>query len=69
MKWQSWWPWLPPSRGDILTILFGIVLVLVVGVFFVVGPRYGKNWSPAGFGPEWRCLYLPSSDPVCIKKN
>jgi len=71
MKWPSWWPswlpWLPPSRGDLRAILFGIVLVLVVGAAFIVWPI--REWRPVGFGPDWHCFYLPRSDPVCIKKN
>jgi len=52
-----------------LAILFAIAITFVVAAALIVGPRYGKNWSPAGFGPGWRCIYVPHSDPICMKKN
>ncbi|HUC52183.1 MAG TPA: hypothetical protein VMA30_22565 [Xanthobacteraceae bacterium] len=67
--WPSWWPWLPPGRDDFLAILFAIAIALAVTAAFIIGPRYVENWSPAGFGPDWRCIYIPSSDPICLKKN
>jgi hypothetical protein len=45
-----------------------VLLVIVFAAGIVIGPRYLKNWSPAGFGPDWRCIYLPRSEPVCVKK-
>jgi hypothetical protein len=68
MRWPSWWPWLPPSRKDVRAIVFGIILVAVVGTALAVWPSYRKDSRSAGFGPEWRCFYLPRSDPVCVKK-
>jgi hypothetical protein len=63
----SWWPWLPPSRGDVLAILFGVALLVAVLVALVIMPRY-QDRIPAGFGPDWRCITMPSGDSVCLKK-
>ncbi len=67
-RWSSWWPWLPPGHGDVEAIVTVVLLVIIFAVGIIIGPRYLKNWSPAGFGPSWRCTYLPGSEPVCVKK-
>jgi hypothetical protein len=63
----KWWPWLPPSRGDVSAISFGVVVLIVVLCSLVVGRPYFWSNSNWGFGPEWRCAYVPQSEPICIK--
>jgi hypothetical protein len=61
------WPWLPPSRGDLAAIALAVVIAiaLVLGVVKVGGFRRISNW---GFGPDWNCIGVPQSDPVCFKR-
>ena len=62
------WPWLPPSRQDVMAIALGLALlvILVIGAFFV--PVAWKQTS-AGFGPEWICNQeVTKGGPVCIKR-
>ena len=60
------WPWPPPSRGEMLAILIGVVLLVIVFVAFAKFPIHGR-WPAAGFGPEWDCATdVPYGG--CIKK-
>jgi hypothetical protein len=60
------WPWLPPSPGDLAAIAIAVIIgiALVLGVVRIGGFRRFSNW---GFGPDWNCIYVPQSDPVCFK--
>lgn len=62
------WPWLPPSRGDVIAIALGVLVLIVVLYSSVVGLSYFWLAPNRGFGPEWRCSYVPLSEPVCIKR-
>ncbi len=62
------WPWLPPSKGDIATIILAVLFASLIVVFTLVSPpNYARIWNH-GLGPEWDCSYLPETEPVCIKK-
>jgi len=57
------WPWLPPSRGDILAIALCVALGLIFA--FIIGPRFMR--SNPGFGPDWDCTNGPQG-AVCVKR-
>ena len=57
------WPWLPPSRGDIVAI--GVCLAFALVFAVIVGPRFMR--SNPGFGPDWDCTNGPQG-AACVKK-
>jgi hypothetical protein len=59
------WPWPPPTRGDVLGIVLVIFFVVVAAIGFIVKPFPLRSF---GFGPEWDCVYSPSSEPICVKR-
>jgi len=61
MRWLNWYP----TRSDILTILFVLVLVCLCAVILVRFPLFTQR---NGFGPDWDCTVVPKGDPVCTKK-
>jgi hypothetical protein len=61
MRWPHWYP----TRSDILTILFVLVLVCFCAVILVRFPLFTQR---TGFGPDWDCTVVPQGDPVCTKK-
>jgi hypothetical protein len=62
------WPWLPPSRGDILAIVLGVALLAAVAYALFFRPWNAAAPSNAGFGPEWVCTPQPMGGPTCIKR-
>jgi hypothetical protein len=65
------WPRFPPSRGDVIAILLGIVVaaIFMIGVIKFLS-WLGWNWaSNRGFGPDWVCAPTPGSEQVCFKKS
>lgn len=70
-KAANWWPWLPPSRGDIIALAIGVALTIVL-LYSLIVPRPYFLWiwwnANRGFGPEWDCSYVPQSEPICIKR-
>jgi hypothetical protein len=61
------WPRPYPTRGDVMGILFIVVLLgLISSSFFYWFP----NSKPInyGFGPDWDCTLVPNGQPICIKK-
>ena len=68
---MRWWPWFPPpSRGEVIATILGIVVAAVFMVGVVKFPWWsGWYWaSNQGFGPDWVCTPVPQSEQVCIKK-
>jgi hypothetical protein len=64
------WPWPPPRRADVVSILvLTLAAIAVIAAIFVLNksPRSDRmtNW---GFGPDWQCTHPGKGDPVCIKK-
>jgi hypothetical protein len=69
MRWLwRYWPWLPPSRKEVLAIILGVVIVaaLLLAVLIKAPPfRWNAN---TGFGPDWDCEQMPYGGSVCVKK-
>jgi len=61
MRWRYW----HPTRADIKTILFAVVLVCLCAFIAIRLPFFRQ---PAGFGPDWDCQPMPKGDPVCTKR-
>jgi hypothetical protein len=59
------WPYWQPTRADIKSILFALILVGLCAFVYVQYPTFRQ---PTGFGPDWDCQSVPQGDPVCIKK-
>lgn len=62
------WPWLPPTRKDVIVIAVTIAIGAAV-FFFLLRYPVDPQGSNFGFGPEWTCHAQPKGDPVCIKKK
>jgi hypothetical protein len=65
MRWPQWYL----RRGDVMSILFVIVVLCLVA--------FRLYWFPTikvatgvvtGFGPDWDCTPVPRGEPICIKK-
>jgi hypothetical protein len=61
------WPWLPPNRGDLLAIAFGVVIVATV-VFGLLFRPWNARVPASGFGPDWDCTSVPKGEPICVKR-
>jgi hypothetical protein len=62
MRWPQWYP----KRGDVVGILFVVMLICIISFSFWF-PKSQPN-PAAGFGPDWDCKFVPNGEPVCIKK-
>lgn len=62
------WPWPPPRRGEIASIVVIAVIIAAVCFIWVKYPRMSWMVGTAGFGPDWDCTRPGQGDPVCIKK-
>ena len=60
--------WIPPSRGDVVGIVLGVLLVLLIVLYAVSGPLGLRTRTNYGFGPEWNCTSLGRGEPLCVKK-
>ncbi len=60
------WPWFPPNWGDIIAIVLGVAIAIALILSVTVGPHFRPN-SNSGFGPQWNCIHIPQSDPICFK--
>jgi hypothetical protein len=68
MRWLwRYWPWLPPSRKEILAIIFGGIIVAALLVAAIKSPSF-RGTAATGFGPDWDCEQLPYGGSVCVKK-
>jgi hypothetical protein len=54
-------------RGDVMSILFVVIVLGVVAVGFYRRPNSLPNGGN-GFGPEWDCTANARGEPICIKK-
>jgi hypothetical protein len=69
MRWfWKYWPWLPPSRGEIFMIAVGVVLAAAFLIFLTRFPMLGFFRKNEGFGPDWQCAPTPNSEAVCVKR-
>jgi hypothetical protein len=57
-------PWVP-KRGDVLGVVFGLVVLGLMAFIFV---RYPNFRAATGFGPDWDCTSVPKGEPICVKK-
>jgi hypothetical protein len=62
-----YWPWLPPSRKEILAIIFGVIIVAALLLTAIKSPSFRRNGA-SGFGPDWDCEQMPYGGSVCVKK-
>jgi hypothetical protein len=55
-----------PTRGDVMGILFIVVLLGLISLGF----SWFTNSKPNnyGFGPDWDCTLVPNGQPICVKK-
>ena len=62
------WPWPPLRRNDIAALLLAIALLgaVLLAAIGLPGARPLENW---GFGAEWRCSGVATSEPVCVKES
>ncbi len=68
MRWLwRYWPWLPPSRDEVLATALGVAILAALLVAMVKFPYFGHS-SNLGFGPDWDCAYTPNSESVCVKR-
>jgi hypothetical protein len=63
----KYWPWLPPSRGDIFVAAVGVVFVAAFLILLVRFPLLGFR-NNEGLGPNWDCAPTPNSEAVCVKR-
>ena len=63
----AYWPWLPPSRKEILAIIFGVIIVAALLLTAIKSPSFRRNGA-SGFGPDWDCEQMPYGGSVCVKK-
>ena len=69
MRWLwRYWPWLPPSRKEVLAIIVGVIIVAVVLLVAVIKPPPFRWNANTGFGLDWDCEQIPDGGSVCIKK-
>jgi hypothetical protein len=59
------WPLPYPKRGDVMGILFIVVLLCLIACSFYGFPTSKPN---NGFGPDWDCTPVPNGQPICVKK-
>jgi hypothetical protein len=61
-------PWTPFDEHDILRLA---VVGIALGLFILVAVGYPPS-LPSGthtaFGPEWDCMSIGDSGPICLKK-
>ena len=65
------WPWILPTRGDILGILLVLFFVAAAAIGLIVRPfpLHKPGLGPDfGLGPDWDCVYAPKGEPVCVKR-
>ena len=68
MRWQyKVWPWLPPTRGDVLGMLCTAVVLGALLVLYLWKPFMGRPLAYLNSGPGWTCTYPPEGEPVCVK--
>jgi hypothetical protein len=60
------WPQRHLTRGDVMGILFVLVVVCIISLGFWF-PKSLPN-PASGFGPDWDCKSVPNGEPICIKK-
>lgn len=60
------WPLPYPRRGDVMGILFIVVLLCLIAFGFYWFPN---SKTKNGFGPDWDCTPVPNGQPICIKKR
>jgi hypothetical protein len=60
------WPRPYPTRGDVMGILFIVVVLGLISLSFYWFPNSKPNNN--GFGPDWDCTPVPKGQPICIKK-
>jgi hypothetical protein len=64
MRWPQWYP----TRGDVMGVLFVLLVVCLIALRFIWFPRNFQPNSATGFGPEWDCTFVAKGEPICIKK-
>jgi hypothetical protein len=59
------WPWLPPSRRELIAIIAAMLLLAAVLAAMIKFPhlRFGMDNS---FGPDWDCSPTPHGG--CVKR-
>jgi hypothetical protein len=63
MRWPQWYP----RRGNVMSILFVIIVLCLVAFRSYRFPNFLPN-PGNGFGPEWDCTANARGEPICIKK-
>ena len=64
MRWFQWYP----TRGDVMGILFVLVVTCLLAFVLMWFPNFHQRWPASGFGLDWDCKIVPNGEPICIKK-
>ena len=59
------WPQRCPTRGDVMSVLFVLVVLGLIAFRFIWFPTPN---AATGFGPDWDCTFVAKAGPICIKK-
>jgi hypothetical protein len=59
------WPQRYPTRGDVMSVLFVLVVVCLIALRYIWFPQPN---APNGFGPDWDCIAVSKGEPICMKK-
>lgn len=68
MRWlHKVWPWLPPTRGDVLGA--GLCALALGGLLsiYIWKPFTGRPLDYLISEPGWTCAYPVRGGPVCVK--
>lgn len=61
------WPWLPPTRGDVLGACLGVFVFGALLSLYIWKPFTGRPLDYLVSDPGWTCTYPADGEPVCVK--